>query len=81
MMSLIASRQRADNEFRRHAELVRLQTVELINIQLSKRDKFKKASALWPFPWDEQEAVTPASVDPEMAMEHLNKLINHIDQL
>lgn len=37
---------------REHAELMRLQTMELINIQLKKEDRLEGPEKLWKFPWD-----------------------------
>ena len=41
-------------EFRQHAELVRLQTTTLVNIQLDQKDHLKPAE-LWSFDWDSPE--------------------------
>lgn len=41
-----------DRLFREQAELTRLQTVTLVNIQLSSKDKIKDPRRLWRFPWE-----------------------------
>lgn len=46
---------REENRLRAISELVRLQTLELININLAKNQKIKKASDLWQFAWDNEE--------------------------
>lgn len=66
-------REAQEAAYRRHADLVRLQTVELINIQLSK-NKIKKACELWKFPWDALPDNAPR-VTPEQAAENLNRLL------
>lgn len=40
--------------FKEQAELVRMQTVRLVNIQLAKKDQFKDPSEMWLFPWDKE---------------------------
>jgi hypothetical protein len=40
---------------RERAELIRLQTIELFNIHLNKKDRIKQPSDLWKFPWDEEQ--------------------------
>lgn len=40
------------------ADIIRLQTTELLNIQLKKKDKIKPVE-LWEFPWDEEERDKP----------------------
>jgi hypothetical protein len=54
-LKLQGYREGRDEDFRNDAELTRLQTTELINIQLeiSKRLRPKQ---LWRFPWEEQVA-------------------------
>jgi hypothetical protein len=46
-------------------ELIRMQTVELININLKPSDKIK-ARSLWRFPWDEE-------TDFEINLRNMNK--------
>lgn len=41
--------------FREQAELVRLQTVTLVNIQLATKDRIKDARRLWKFPWENEQ--------------------------
>ncbi len=36
-------------------ELVRLQTVELLNIQMEKKHQIKRPRDLWKFPWEKKE--------------------------
>jgi hypothetical protein len=50
---------------RQHAELVRLQTVTLLNIQLASKDRIKDPRKLWRFPWEavEEERRPTGSVD------------------
>lgn len=42
---------KAEQDYRVQAELVRLQTATLVNIQLKKADRVKP-NELWKFPWD-----------------------------
>ena len=51
---LAACNEQQNEEFRQHAELVRLQTTTLVNIQLDQKDHLKPAE-LWSFDWDSPE--------------------------
>ncbi|WP_303182169.1 hypothetical protein [uncultured Butyricimonas sp.] len=42
-------------DYQATAELIRLQTLTLVNIQLASKDKIKDPKKLWRFPWDEEE--------------------------
>lgn len=58
-----------------HANLVRMQTVELMNIQLSEEDKIRSPQDLWKFPWEEgEEEEEEEELDEEKAMQNLKKL-------
>ena len=35
-------------------EIIRLQTVELLNIQIEKKHRIKSPDKLWQFPWDQK---------------------------
>ena len=48
---------REEQIYRANAELVRLQTLTLVNIQLQKKDKIKDPKQLWVFPWEREESV------------------------
>ncbi len=54
-LKLFGYREEEEIKQRQLAELVRLQTVELINIQLEKKNRIKKPSELWQFPWEKVE--------------------------
>jgi len=53
-LKLFAFRKEQEIDRRENAELIRLQTVELLNINLKDDDKIKKTSDLWKFPWDNE---------------------------
>ena len=55
-------------------ELVRLQTVELLNIQIDKKGKIKRPESLWKFPWDTKEKASQE--DGKKFAEKVNKLID-----
>jgi hypothetical protein len=63
-----------EEQTKQTAELVRLQTYQLINIQLTEKDKLKKPSELWRYEWDEE--AKQATVDPEMTQRMLKSLLN-----
>lgn len=63
------------------AELVRLQTLHLINIQLSPKDRIKDPGALWPLPWDENDNKDlPVVNSPEEQAERIQKLLKLHEQ-
>lgn len=45
-----------EQKYRANAELVRLQTATLVNLQVRKRDQVKP-NQLWKFPWDDETDV------------------------
>lgn len=67
---------RIENEQRARAELVRMQTVYLVNVQLKREDRFKSPAELWQLPWDNTEVATVASEsqNPEDLKQLLNLL-------
>lgn len=60
-------------EYQSNAELVRLQTVALINIQLASKDKIKDAKKLWRFSWEEVEE--ESKIDDTSNAIELSKLL------
>ncbi len=54
------------------AELIRLQTFELMNIQLDEKSRLKNPIELWQFPWDETSK--PILVDAENAINQAKNL-------
>lgn len=61
--------------FRERAELVRLQTVELINIQLKSANKIKSPEKLWQFPWDSDDKKPLPLIDETEAKEKLERVL------
>ena len=53
-LKLRGYRDRREEDFRSDAELTRMQTTELINIQLEPGKRFKPHQ-LWKFPWDDED--------------------------
>lgn len=53
------------NKQRFTAELMRMQTTDLLNIQLKKKDRIKPGD-LWSFPWDENEVDRKPETDDEI---------------
>lgn len=58
---------------RLQAELVRNQTLILVNLQLPRNKQLNSASALWPMPWDDKETVSVKDI--EMDKEKIKELI------
>ena len=55
-LMLFEYNRKAEQDYRAGAELVRLQTATLVNIQLKKSDQVKP-NQLWHFPWDDEQDV------------------------
>lgn len=65
-----------EKDQRHTAELIRLQTVYLINIHLSKENKIQKAADLWPYPWDAEVTEKIQQKAPGMTPEQMAAAIN-----
>ena len=70
-------RQKREEDFRIEAELTRMSTTELINIQLDPVKRIKPYQ-LWRFPWD-NEAGDEGLVDKEVADQNLKMLIEAVN--
>lgn len=75
LLALRGHRQAEELRYRQHAEMIRLQTVELINIQLKKEDKIKSASSLWAFPWDAKKQDPQIEFTPEQVQDNIKRLM------
>jgi len=53
------------NRQRFTAELIRMQTTDLLNIQLKKKDRIKPGQ-LWRFPWDDEDEERTDLTDDEI---------------
>jgi hypothetical protein len=79
-LKLQGYRQGREEDFRLDAELSRLQTTELINIQLDPVKRLKP-NQLWRFPWDkEEEPDEPEMVTTEEAEINIKKLIEVLQE-
>lgn len=60
---------REEQGWRSRAELARLQTLTLVNIQLARKDKIRDPRRLWTFPWEREEGPeeTPGARKPDRA--------------
>ena len=70
---------REQNKSRFLAELLRMQTTELININLPTEKKIK-AAALWRFPWEDQQKHFNDMTDEEIKA-HNSKFLSYLDNL
>lgn len=57
------------------AELVRMQTVALVNIQLARKDRIKDPRQFWRFPWEAEQGKEPEGVSEEEQQERIKNLI------
>lgn len=65
-----------DEGIKERAELVRLQTLHLLNIQIEPSKRITKLTDFWSFPWDEKEDTGLSVKTEEEAQAQLERLIN-----
>lgn len=63
-----------EDQMRERAELVRMQTMMLLNIQLGPLYQIKTPNEFWPLPWEAIE-IKP-ELTPEQEKEQIDKLVN-----
>jgi hypothetical protein len=72
-------RETREEDFKVDAELTRMQTTELINIQLEPYKRLKPEQ-LWKFPWDKKNEDEPEFVTQEENEENLRSLIDSLPE-
>lgn len=65
MLKLFFYNKKKDKERRYLGEVIRLQTLCLVNIQLSEGSQLKKPEQLWQFPWEREEGASAKRVTPQ----------------
>lgn len=68
-----------ENRFRQQATLIRMQTTELINIQLEKKDRVQPQD-LWEFPWEEEQNNRFAAMSETELIDHNKKMIKQLNE-
>ena len=68
-LKLFYFRKQQEEVMRYQAELSRLQTFHLINIQLSEKNKFAKPQDMYTFEWEEKKVQTNTMTQQELAEE------------
>lgn len=63
-----------EDKRRFYGELLRMQTMQLLNIQIDRAHKIRKAEDLWKFPWEELEVV-------ELTEEQARKRVKYLCEL
>jgi len=66
-----------EEKFRLQAELTRLQTADLVNVQLKAEDRIAPRD-LWKFPWEEEE--DEEEQDPAKVIEQNKRLIEALNK-
>ena len=78
-LKLFYFNQKREGEMRFNAEIARLQTFALINIQLSEKHKLKKPQDMFKYTWEEEEERKTKPQDPQTLAELVakaNKILN-----
>ena len=75
LLKLFYFKQQQKEERKFYADLVRLQTFKLVNIQLTEKSQLKEPEQLWSFEWDKKEAEEPVrKLSEEEQQERLQEL-------
>lgn len=77
-LQLKYAEEKHQESIRMNSEMIRFQTMKLLNIQLISKDRYKTLDELWELPWDEQPDTGIYKEDPEKAKEHNRQLLNHL---
>jgi hypothetical protein len=67
------------NKQRFTAELMRMQTADLLNIQLKKKDRIK-AVELWRFPWDDEDGERQRPQTDEEIRRHNEEILKRFSR-
>jgi len=67
-----------EEKYKEQAELVRLQTVSLINVNLARKDQIQNPTEFWKFPWDGES--TEAREKPEADPAKMKQLLKAFKQ-
>lgn len=59
LLKLFYFKEQQKEERKFYADLVRLQTFKLVNIQLTEKSQLKTPEQLWTYEWDSQKAEDP----------------------
>ncbi|MBR5183028.1 MAG: hypothetical protein IKW15_00975 [Bacteroidales bacterium] len=75
LLKLFFFKQAQKEERKFYADLIRLQTFKLINIQLTEKSQLKKPEQLWSFEWDNEQQQEPVrKLSEEQQQERLQEL-------
>ena len=81
MTALHGARQRSEEAKRNLFDIIRLQTVQLSNLQVDKRHRITDCAKLWQFPWDNaNEPETAPRLTPEQAAEQLARIVSYLEK-
>lgn len=67
---------KTDEDRRYIGDLIRLQTLQLYNVQV--KNPIKEVTKLWRFPWDEDKAKIITAQEREMSRDNMYNLINEL---
>ena len=70
-LKLFYHNQQEENRRKFYGELMRMQTMQLLNIQMDSVHKIKRAEDLWKFPWEEVEGEQLSEEDMRKRVRHL----------
>lgn len=73
-LKLYYHRKEEEEKWRFYGGVIRMQTMQLLNIQMAASHKIKKAEDLWKFPWEEIEGLQLSEEDKKKKVKYLCKL-------
>lgn len=75
LLKLFYYNQAKQQDKRFYAEMMRLQVVELLNIQIDPKQRYRDAKHLWKFTWEEEEErKLQVPLTPEQQKKQLSQL-------
>lgn len=77
-LKLFYKNQYDENSRRYYGELLRIQTMQLLNIQLDTKHKIHRAEDVWSFPWDNDKEVELTDEQKKERVRYLCKLARRV---
>lgn len=65
-------------DFEAYANLIRLQTVTLVNVQMEKKNRIRDPKKLWIFPWEVEEPAEPKQSVKQMSVKKAINLSKYL---
>lgn len=77
-LKLFYSNKKEEEKRRFHGELVRLQTMQLMNLQIDRAHRLTRPQDLWVFPWEERQTEILTEEEKKERVRYLCSLANKV---